>query len=299
MKVGICMKVLNIGSLNIDYVYKVSHIVRGGETILSDSMQTFCGGKGLNQSIALAKAGVNVYHAGMIGEEGEMLLDACKKYGVKTDLIKKIKGKSGHTIIQVDKNAQNCIILYGGANQMLTRDMIGESISQFEKGDILLLQNEVNDLSYIIDTAAEKGLFIVLNPSPFNDKLKECDLTKISMFLLNEIEGEQISGESEPEKILNVLKEMFPKARIILTLGERGSIYQDFEQRMEQGIFPAIAVDTTAAGDTFTGYFIASMIEGKTPEECLKTASYASSIAVARMGAVESIPMRDEVMKNN
>ena len=185
MKVGICMKVLNIGSLNIDYVYKVSHIVRGGETILSDSMQTFCGGKGLNQSIALAKAGVNVYHAGMIGEEGEMLLDACKKYGVKTDLIKKIKGKSGHTIIQVDKNAQNCIILYGGANQMLTRDMIRESISQFEKGDILLLQNEVNDLAYIIDMAAEKGLFIVLNPSPFNDKLKECDLTKISMFLLS------------------------------------------------------------------------------------------------------------------
>lgn len=290
------MKVLNIGSLNIDYVYKVSHIVRGGETILSDSMQTFCGGKGLNQSIALAKAGASVYHAGMIGEEGDMLLDTCKKYGVNADLIQKNEGKSGHTIIQVDENAQNCIILYGGANQKLTREMIRDSISQFEQGDILLLQNEVNDLAYIIDAAAERGMFIVLNPSPFNDKLKECDLSKISMFLLNEIEGEQISGESDPDNILNVLKEKFPKARVILTLGEKGSVYQDQEHKIRQGIFPAKAVDTTAAGDTFTGYFIASMIEGRTPEECLKTASYASSIAVSRMGAVESIPMRDEVM---
>ncbi len=291
------MKVLNIGSLNIDYVYKVSHIVRGGETILSDSMQTFCGGKGLNQSIALAKAGASVYHAGMIGEEGDMLLDTCKKYGVNADLIQKIEGKSGHTIIQVDENAQNCIILYGGANQKLTREMIRDSISQFDQGDILLLQNEVNDLAYIIDVAAERGMFIVLNPSPFNDKLKECDLTKISMFLLNEIEGEQISGESDPDNILNVLKEKLPKTRVILTLGEKGSVYQDQDYKIRQGIFPAKAVDTTAAGDTFTGYFIASMIEGRTPEECLKTASYASSIAVSRMGAVESIPMRDEVMK--
>jgi len=290
------MKVLNIGSLNYDYVYKVNHIVKGGETILSDDMHTFCGGKGLNQSIALAKAGIEVFHAGLVGEEGGVLIDTCIKYGVNPALIQKIEGKSGHTIIQVDKNAQNCIILFGGANQKLTREQISSWIDSFSQGDILLLQNEVNELPFIIDTASQKGLFLILNPSPFNEKILDCDLNKISMFLLNEIEGEQISGEKEPDKILGSLAMNYPNAKIILTLGEKGSIYQEKGEVIRQGIFPAKAVDTTAAGDTFTGYFIASMIEGHPPAKSLEIASLASSIAVSKMGAVESIPMRSEVI---
>jgi len=290
------MKVLNIGSLNYDYVYKVDHIVKGGETILSDDMHTFCGGKGLNQSIALAKAGIEVFHAGLVGEEGSVLIDTCIKYGVNPTLIQKIEGKSGHTIIQVDKYAQNCIILFGGANQKLTREQISSWIDGFSKGDILLLQNEVNELPFIIDTASQKGLFLILNPSPFNEKIPDCDLSKISMFLLNEIEGEQISGEKEPDKILKSMALNYPDAKIILTLGEKGSIYQEKGEIIRQGIFPAKAVDTTAAGDTFTGYFIASMLEGHTPAKSLEIASLASSIAVSRMGAVESIPMRSEIM---
>lgn len=290
------MKVLNIGSLNYDYVYQVNHIVREGETILTDDMQTFCGGKGLNQSIALAKAGIKVFHAGLVGEEGTLLLDTCKEFGVDTSLIQRIAGKSGHTIIQVDKKAQNSILLFGGANQSLTREMIESWIAQFSAGDLLLLQNEVNELPFIIETASQQGLFIVLNPSPFNEKLLECDLGKVSMFLLNEIEGEQISGEKDANRMLTIIGERYPKAKVILTLGERGSIYYDQNEMIQQGIFPAKAVDTTAAGDTFTGYFIASMIEGLLPKKCLEIASYASSLAVSRMGAVSSIPMRSEVI---
>ena len=290
------MKVLNIGSLNYDYVYQVNHIVREGETILSDDMQTFCGGKGLNQSIALAKAGIKVFHAGLVGEEGTLLLDTCKEFGVDTSLIQRIAGKSGHTIIQVDKKAQNSILLFGGANQSLTREMIERWIAQFSAGDLLLLQNEVNELPFIIETASQQGLFIVLNPSPFNEKLLACDLSKVSLFLLNEIEGEQISGEKDANRMLAVLGERYPEAKVILTLGERGSIYYERNEMIQQGIFPAKAVDTTAAGDTFTGYFIASMIEGLLPQRCLEIASYASSLAVSRMGAVSSIPMRSEVI---
>ena len=290
------MKVLNIGSLNYDYVYQVNHIVREGETILSDDMQTFCGGKGLNQSIALAKAGIKVFHAGLVGEEGTLLLDTCKEFGVDTSLIQRIAGKSGHTIIQVDKKAQNSILLFGGANQSLTREMIERWIAQFSAGDLLLLQNEVNELPFIIETASQQGLFIALNPSPFNEKLLACDLSKVSLFLLNEIEGEQISGEKDANRMLAVLGERYPEAKVILTLGERGSIYSDQNEMIQQGIFPAKAVDTTAAGDTFTGYFIASMIEGLLPQRCLEIASYASSLAVSRMGAVSSIPMRSEVI---
>ena len=165
------MKILNFGSLNIDYTYSVDHFVRGGETLSSETMNVFSGGKGLNQSIALAKAGVPVYHAGMIGEEGGALLDACKEGGVKTDFIKTIPGKSGHTIIQVDKDGQNCILLFGGANRSITKEFVDEVLSHFEEGDILLLQNEVNLLDYIINKAYEIGMVIILNPSPYNNCL--------------------------------------------------------------------------------------------------------------------------------
>ena len=195
------MKVLNFGSLNLDYVYSVDHMVAEGETLAAGGMNTFCGGKGLNQSIALAKAGVPVYHAGLIGEEGKSLLDACRENGVHTDFIREIPGKSGHTIIQVDKSGQNCILLYGGANRSMTREFIDEVLSHFEKGDYLLLQNEVNLVDYMVDQAYQKGMEIILNPSPFDRNLEACDLSKISLFLMNEIEGWQITGEKEPERI--------------------------------------------------------------------------------------------------
>ena len=196
------MKVLNIGSMNLDHVYQVDHIVQPGETEASFDMNVFLGGKGINQSMALAKAGVAVYHGGMIGEDGQPFLDACKEYGVNADHIKMIEGKTGHAIIQVDKNAQNCILLYGGANQKLTESYVDEVLANFESGDILLLQNEVNQLPYIVDRAYEKGMQVALNPSPFNEKLKEVDMNKISIFLLNEVEGGQITGMTDPDVLL-------------------------------------------------------------------------------------------------
>ncbi len=291
------MKVLNFGSLNLDYVYSVDHMVMPGETLASGGMNTFCGGKGLNQSIALAKAGVPVYHAGMIGEEGGALLDACKEGGVKTDFIKTIPGKSGHTIIQVDKDGQNCILLFGGANRSITKEFVDEVLSHFEEGDILLLQNEVNLLDYIINKAYEIGMVIILNPSPYNNALDVCEFQKVSMFLLNEIEGGQVTGETETEKILEKLKELYPETKVVLTLGGEGSIYQYKEEQYRQGIYKVKAVDTTAAGDTFTGYFISSVIDGMSVPEGLDLAAKASAIAVSREGATASIPFREEVLR--
>lgn len=291
------MKVLNFGSLNLDYVYSVDHMVAEGETLAAGGMNTFCGGKGLNQSIALAKAGVPVYHAGLIGEEGKSLLDACRENGVHTDFIREIPGKSGHTIIQVDKSGQNCILLYGGANRSMTREFIDEVLSRFEKGDYLLLQNEVNLVDYMVDQAYQKGMEIILNPSPFDRNLEACDLSKISLFLMNEIEGWQITGEKEPERILEKLRELYPKAKTVLTLGGDGSVYQDQEHQYRQGIFPVETRDTTAAGDTFTGYFISSMIQHMPAPAGLETAAKAAAIAVSRDGATASIPTREEVMR--
>ena len=291
------MKVLNLGSMNIDYVYSVDHIILPGETESTGGMNVFLGGKGINQSMALAKAGVDIYHAGMIGEDGQMFLDACEEYGVNSDYIKKIEGKTGHTIIQVDKNAQNSILLFGGANRQLTKEFVDEALSHFEKGDILLLQNEVNLIPYIVDCAYEKGMQIALNPSPFNEALNEVDMTKIGIFLLNEVEGGQITGVTDPDEVLAKMREMFPHAKIVLTLGKDGAKYAEGDNVFYQPIFKVQAVDTTAAGDTFTGYFLAGLIEGMEIPEILKMSAKASSIAVTRNGAVPSIPYRQEVVE--
>ena len=289
------MKVLNIGSLNLDYVYSVDHIIQPGETESTGSRNIFLGGKGINQSMALAKAGAEIYHGGLIGNDGQAFIDACKEYGVNYDYIRTIDGPTGHTIIQVDKNAQNCILLYGGANQMLTESYVDEVLAGFEKGDILLLQNEVNMLPYIVDKAYEKGMQIALNPSPFNEKLNAVDMTKISIFLLNEVEGGQITGLTDPDEVLAKMREMFPHAKIVLTLGKDGAKYAEGERVYHQPIFKVQAVDTTAAGDTFTGYFLAGLISGMEIPKILEMSAKASSIAVTREGAVPSIPYRNEV----
>lgn len=290
------MKVLNIGSMNLDHVYTVDHIVEPGETQSSTQLQLFLGGKGMNQSVALAKAGVEVYQGGMIGEDGGVFLDACREYGIHADYIRTVDARTGHAIIQIDKNAQNCILLYGGANQALIEAYVDEVISQFDKGDILLLQNEVNLMPYIVDRGYAQGMKIVLNPSPFDDKLKAVDMTKISLFLLNEIEGYQLTGCREPDAIIDSIRERFPHAAVVLTLGSDGAVYADQSCKHFQPIFPVKAVDTTAAGDTFTGYFIAGLAQGMEIPDILRMSAKASSIAVSRAGAVPSIPYRDEVI---
>lgn len=290
------MKVLSFGSLNIDYVYQVDHIVSNGETESTSGMSTNCGGKGLNQSIALARAGVSVWHAGIVGNEGQLLIDACVKNGVKTDFIRRTEGRSGHTIIQVDKDGNNSIILFGGANRCMTETFIDEVIANFEKGDMIILQNEINLLDVIIDKAFSKGMQIVLNPSPYDKALAACDLGKVSYFILNEIEGCQMTGKKEPEEILAGIHEKFPNAKIVLTLGSDGSMYFDDGKAYRQDIYKVKSIDTTAAGDTFTGFFIASIIKGMKSEEALSLAAKASAIAVTKPGALDSIPTLEEVL---
>lgn len=292
------MKVLNFGSLNIDQVYSVDHILKGGETLSSEKLKIFPGGKGLNQSIALARAGVQVFHAGTCGDGGEMLLELCRENGVDTRFIRRVAEKNGHTVIQVDRNGQNGILLFGGSNQMQTREHIDEVLSHFAPGDMLLLQNEINLLDYIIARAAAGGMTIVLNPSPFDSRLSRCEMDKVAYFLVNEVEAEQMTGETCKEAMPEKLLEKYPHGKFILTLGSEGSVYKDADCEYRQGIFPVKAVDTTAAGDTYTGYFLASLLQGKSVPQALETAAAASALAVSRPGASSSIPLAIEVEKS-
>lgn len=290
------MAVINIGSLNLDYVYGVDHIILPGETEAAASRQVFLGGKGINQSIALAKAGAEVWHGGLIGPGGQPFLEACREYGVHADFIRQVDAPDGHTIIQVDRHGQNSILLYGGTNQMLTEAFVDEILDHFSPEDILLLQNEVNLLPYIVERAYAKGMQIALNPSPFNEKLNAVDLSKIQILLLNEVEGQQLTGSAEPEEILDRLQRRYPQARLVLTLGKAGAIYAGEGRRLHQLAFSVQAVDTTAAGDTFTGYFLAGLLEKLPMEQVLARSARAAAIAVTRPGAVPSIPNRAEVL---
>lgn len=289
------MKILNFGSLNLDYTYGVSHIVREGETILANDVNMNLGGKGFNQSVALSRAGLSVYHAGLVGEEGLDFYDACETFGIKTDYIKTVTGRCGHTIIQVDDEGQNSIVLYGGANQKNSKEYVDEVLKNFEAGDVILLQNEINELPYIIDQAFAKGMTIILNPSPFDERLEACDLGKVSIFVLNETEGQQMTGMTTPTTIVAALDASFANAKIMLTLGKGGSIYHHGDEELYQAAFDVEAVDTTAAGDTFTGFFVAGMIKKMPIRDTLIMATKAAALAVQKKGAAQSIPFMSEV----
>lgn len=289
------MKVLNMGSCNIDYIYEVDHMVKPGETQSVTTLQIVSGGKGLNQSIALAKAGVLVYHAGLIGEDGKVLREALESHGANCEYLKEVGEKSGHAIIQIDRSGENCILVYPGANHCFTEAQVDEILSDFEKGDLVLLQNEINLLSYIVQSAHRRGLKIALNPAPFNDKVKEIDFSLIDYLVVNEIEGGELATEDDPSKVIEVLKFMYPHTHILLTLGSKGCVYAQGEILINQEAYQVEAVDTTAAGDTFIGYFIAGLVQKLEIKECLELAARASSITVTRKGSSSSIPTIEEV----
>lgn len=295
------MKILSFGSLNIDYVYSVPHFVKKGETLSAKELNVYTGGKGLNQSIALARAGVETYQAGAIGTDGMFLLEQLKEAGVNTDLVKILDDvRTGNAIIQNDDEGDNCIVLFGGANQAITKEQVDEVFEDFTNEDYLLIQNEINELPYIAEKAKEEGMKIILNPSPMNEKILKLPLDQIDYFILNEIEAMQILEMDKPEEIdgkyiASLLHERFKDATIVLTLGSEGSVCISDDEYVEQSIYKVKAIDTTAAGDTYTGYFIAGILNGKTIKESMDIASKASAIAVTRQGAAPSIPVLEEV----
>ncbi|WP_300774224.1 ribokinase [uncultured Acetatifactor sp.] len=291
------MKILNFGSLNLDYVYQVEHFVQPGETLSALSQSVNCGGKGLNQSIALAKAGAEVYHAGCIGAGGERLARELAENGVDTSCLITVEDIQGNAVIQVDRSGENCILLFGGSNRDITPEMVRKVMERFEPGDYLVLQNEVSCLPEMVAEAKARGMKVVLNPSPFEESLLHLDFNAIAWLLVNEVEAEQISGKKDPDAAWQLIHGKYPGLSMVVTLGKEGAVCYTPEGRTEQKAYLSSVVDTTAAGDTFTGYFLTTLTEGMEIGECMRRASRAASISVSRAGAAVSIPGRQEVEK--
>jgi ribokinase len=289
------MKVINFGSINIDHVYEVAHFVRPGETLRSDSYSIFSGGKGSNQSLSLARAGANVFHAGKIGDDGRWLNKNLEESGVDTSLIEITDTPTGHALIQVNTQGENAIIIHGGANETVADDDIKRVLAIAEQGDCLLVQNEINSVDKIIQQAKEKGLLIVFNPAPMNESVKDYPLDLVDIFIINEVEGEALTQQSDPETIVAYMLRLYPQSKTVLTLGREGLIYGDDKKVICIPALRVEVVDTTGAGDTFVGYFLAELISGSTIEQCLQMGIKASALCVTRKGAGDSIPLRKEV----
>jgi ribokinase len=290
------MPILNFGSYCTDNVYAVPHFVKPGETLPSLGYQVHAGGKGLNQSLALAYAGAKVSHAGKVGIDGQWMRQLLEDAGVDTSLTQVATGPGGHAIIQVTPEGENAIVIYGGANTTMGTNDFTRALDGSSPGDFLLIQNEINSLPELIELAAAKQQRIVFNSAPITEAVLSYPLEKVELFIFNEIEGQALTGETLPQDILNSLMARFPDSRLILTLGEKGAIYKDLNGQTSQPAYSVKAIDSTGAGDTFVGYFLAGFIERSSIEVCLDNACKAAALCVTRGGAATSIPRLTDVV---
>ena len=293
--------VLNVGSLNIDHVYQVDHLARPGETVASSAYEVFAGGKGANQSAALACAGARVYHCGRVGVEGGWLVRELEERGVEVaHVITDEKTPGGHAIIQVDAGGENSIVLFPGCNHSIDKDQIDAVLEQFEPGDFLLLQNEIREIPYLMQEAEKRGLRICFNPAPATRRVLEYPLHLVSLLFVNRSEAAILSGVGEEmatlEQIIHGLRSNLAQADLVLTLGSEGAMFipEEAEPTMVEPVSVDRVVASTGAGDTFIGYFVASLSRGDTTVEALQLAAAAAALSVTRAGAMSSIPTAAE-----
>lgn len=305
VELAVEMTVLNFGSLNIDHVYHVDHVARPGETLAGRGYSVFAGGKGANQSAALALAGAPVAHAGRVGRDGRWLLEGLAALGVDVGRVVVDEDEpTGHAVIQVEEESgENAIVLFPGCNRRISPDQVRTCLNSFGSGDILLLQNEINDVPKILVEAEGRGLGTCLNPAPYGPEVAGLPLDRVDLLIVNRTEAAGLAGdpagadETAAEQLLDGVRARAPAGtEILLTLGAGGAVLDGPAGRLSHPALRAgAAADTTGAGDTFIGYFLAARLDGAGDETCLRRAAAAAALCVTRPGARDAIPHRDEV----
>lgn len=298
-------RILVIGSVNLDEVYSVSRIAVPGETVSCSAYNRYLGGKGNNQALALSRAGASVSFAGKIGRDGTEAVDALAALGVDVSRVLDTGSATGRALIQVDARGENCIIVHGGANREITPADVAGMLAGWGPGDSVLFQNEISSLSVAISMAHERGIRVYLNPSPADSSILALPLSLVDCLIVNRIEASLLANldSFDGAALLAALGRRFPDTELLLTLGSEGAIWNSGSvsssgapEIVKTGAARVVAVDTTAAGDTFTGYFIAARLRGASASEALREAACAAGICVTRKGATPSIPVRKEVL---
>ena len=290
-------RIITLGSLNLDFTYQLPKPLEVGETLSSLSYRCGAGGKGANQSIAAARAGAEGYHAGRIGHDGALLRRTLADSGVKLDFLEEVETPTGHAVVLINDAGDNSIVLYGGANRTIDETFIDRVTSAANPGDILLLQNEVTCISHAMEAGRKAGMRVAFNFAPFDPKLApELPLSLCDFLFLNRIEAGGIAGKSDVEEILETLSRRFPETELVLTLGPEGAVALTPAGEQFHADSPRVeVVETTAAGDTFIGYYLAAVLDGFDTGRALERACRAAALCCSRAGAAESIPTRAEL----
>ncbi|MYD43940.1 MAG: ribokinase [Gammaproteobacteria bacterium] len=289
-------KIVTLGSIGIDHVYSVEHFTTAGETMVGRTHDIFPGGKGLNQSIAAAKAGAEVVHVGSIGDDGKSSLNALRIADVDVEDVRVGEDATGHAMIQVDDAGQNAIVVYGGANRALTENDREAAFNRLEEGDWLLLQNEINGIDEVLQRASEQNALVAFNVAPVDGSERDYDYRNVDLLIVNEVEAALLAGIENPGDAFDHLVATYPKMVVVLTLGREGGICGgNGHPKIAYEAHDVQAVDETAAGDSFIGFFMAEWVRSQDLAAALADGSAAGALAVTKHGAASSIPTREEV----
>ncbi|ALS96938.1 ribokinase [Lacimicrobium alkaliphilum] len=288
------MTIFNLGSINWDHCYQVSHFVRPGETLSAKSYNLNLGGKGANQSVAASKAGASIKHIGAVAK-GDAAIEVLQQLGVDTSGIEQQTERvTGHAIIQIDSDAENAIVLHSGANGALNWQWVQQQLSQGQPGDWLLMQNETNLLEQSARFARQQGMQVAFNPAPMDKAITLKLLPQLDLLIVNQVELQDLSEENELEAAIETIQRQ-SSVNLLITLGSQGALYVSADQRQQVKAFRVDATDTTAAGDTFIGYFLARRCVSDNLGEALQQASAAAALCVTKAGAIASIPDAEQV----
>ena len=282
-------KIFNLGSINIDHTIKVSHFARPGETIHGQVLADALGGKGMNISIALERAGQDVIHIGAINGDDRKLVDLIRQFEIDQSSLELSNLPSGQAYIFLDANAENSIVVCAGANLAISETHITNVMSNGSHGDWLVMQNETNGQQHAAKIASEKGMQVALVAAPFNSEKVEELLDYLDLLIVNETEA------AELEQAINRPVTQSGVPMVLVTKGSKGASLTHNGQGYEVAGEKVVAVDTTGAGDAFFGFFLASWISGKGEQLSLEIANKVASIVVQRVGAANSIPKQSEI----
>ncbi|HSF63178.1 MAG TPA: ribokinase [Paracoccaceae bacterium] len=280
------MAIWNLGSINIDHIYRLPHLPAPGETLAALSFTSGLGGKGANQSVAAARAGARVHHIGAVGPDGAWTLDALARYGVGTTHIARVPDATGHAIILLDTAAENAIVLHPGANVTLRPETATAALAHAAPGDTLLLQNETTAQEPAAALAATRGLRTIYSAAPYDTAAVRAVLPHAPLLVMNAGEAAQ----------LRTALGSLPPLTVIITRGAQGADWiAPGADPLHQPAFRVLPVDTTGAGDCFTGTLAAALDAGAPPAQAMRRAAAAAAIQVTRPGAAPAMPTAAEV----
>lgn len=283
--------IYNLGSINIDHFYRLAHLPAPGETLAALDYSMGLGGKGANQSAAAAKAGAQVAHIGAVGPDGSWIIDRLAGFGVDVTQIARLSTPTGHAIITTDPSGENAIVLFSGANRALPVATVTSALAAIGPTDWLILQNETTHQSEAAALARAQGANVAYSAAPFDPDATRALLPHITLLILNAIEAAQLSAA------LGIGLDELDVPELLITRGGEGAMWRD--SKGNHAFAPALkvaAVDTTGAGDTFAGYFVAGRSLGQTPHQALNWAATAAALKVTRPGTADAIPTAAEVM---